>query len=80
LGGEDWAEGERVARKCHEKGVTSFKDVEYTEKWPEHMQFAMNFPRAIVEVMPRGEVEKPVDSSRESMLRYMDATVRSKFA
>jgi aminoglycoside phosphotransferase (APT) family kinase protein len=64
---------ERVVKKCQERGVTFFEDVKYRGKRQEHMQLAMNFLRAIVEVMPRGQVDKSVDGWREEMLRHMDA-------
>jgi hypothetical protein len=59
-------------RKCREKKVKFFEDVEYTGKRQEHMQLAMNSLRAIVEVMPRGQVDKPAEHWREEVLRHMD--------
>lgn len=64
---------ESVVKKCREKGVRFFEEAEYRGKRQEHMQLAMNFLRAIVEVVPRGQVDKPVGAWREEMLRHMDA-------
>jgi hypothetical protein len=64
---------ERVVRKCREKGFRFFEDVEYRGKRQEHMQLAMNFLKAIVEVVPKGQVNKPVDEWRKEMLRHMNA-------
>jgi aminoglycoside phosphotransferase (APT) family kinase protein len=64
---------EKVARKCRERGITFFEDVAYTGERQEHMQLAMNHLRAIVEIMPRGQVDKPVETWKEEMLRHMDA-------
>ena len=61
---------ERVVRKCHEKGFRFFEDVEYRGKMQEHIELAMNFLRAIVEVMPRGRVDKPVKAWKEEMWAY----------
>jgi hypothetical protein len=63
---------EGVVRNCREKGFRFFEDVEYRGKKQEHMQLVMNFLRAIVEVMPRGQVNKPVDEWRKEMLRHMN--------
>lgn len=64
---------ERVVRKCREKGFRFFEDVEHRGKRQEHMQLAMNFLKTIVEVMPRRQVNKPVDEWRKEMLRHMNA-------
>ena len=37
------------------------------------MQLAMDFLKAIVEVMPRCQVNKPVDEWRKETLRHMNA-------
>ncbi|CAM6101954.1 unnamed protein product [Calypogeia fissa] len=64
---------ERVVKGCKERGVTIFEDVEYTSNRQEHMQLGMNFLRAIVEVLPRDQVEKPVEAWKESMLVHVEA-------
>lgn len=64
---------ERVARKCGEKGIRFFEDVQYRGQRQEHMQLAMNRLRAIVEVMPRAQIDRLVVTWREEMLRHMDA-------
>ena len=64
---------ERVATKCRAKGTRFFENLEYQGKRQEHMQLAINRLRAIVEVMPKGQVDRPVEIWKEEMIRHMDA-------
>jgi aminoglycoside phosphotransferase (APT) family kinase protein len=64
---------ERVEKKCRQRGVRFFEDVEYRGTRQEHMQLAMNRLRAIVELLPRGQIDRPVEMWREEMLGHMDA-------
>lgn len=67
---------EGVERRCREKGIRFFEDVEYRGKRQEHIQLAMNHFRAIVEVMPRGQADRPVETWREEILKHMDTHVK----
>jgi aminoglycoside phosphotransferase (APT) family kinase protein len=64
---------ERVVKKCYERGIRFFEDVEYTGQKQKHVQLAMNFLRAIVEVVPRGTIDKPVEDWTREMLKHMEA-------
>jgi hypothetical protein len=65
---------ERVARRCMEKGVAFEAMTKFGSKRQENMQLAMNYPRAIVEALPRGEWDvKPWENWRGRMLECMDA-------
>lgn len=65
---------ERVMRRCAEKGSPFEAMTRYATERQENMQLAMNYLRAIVEVLPRGEGDvKPWQDWRGRMLVCMEA-------
>ncbi|KAI9745285.1 MAG: hypothetical protein M1818_001565 [Claussenomyces sp. TS43310] len=69
---ESKVEKARLAERVRESHGAFLEETRWSSPRQEHMQLAINFMRAIVQVLPRGQIDRPWEKWRESMLEHID--------